>query len=373
MSPTRRDFIRTSIIAGGAATLSINSCSRATLQQRHIRQLHILILGGTSFIGPHQVSRALERGHTITLFNRGRTNTHLFPEVEKLIGDRQDDLSALEGRTWDAVIDNSATNPSWVRRSARLLKDSVGTYLFTSTRSVTSDFSRLGMTALDAPVYSVDSWTEEDEAQMGYGLKKSMAEKEARQVFGNQALIIRPGLIVGPGDTTDRFTYWPVRLDRGGEVLAPGDPEGPVMFIDARDLGEWYIHLLEHEVTGTFMALGPEEPLTFSGLLEGIGKGVEAEATFTWVDTDFLLEQGVRPYSHMPLWQPARGRNVGFNRFNLSRILATGIKYRPLPVTAKDTLEYHKSRPEEHRSRLRAGITAEREAELLKAWHARGG
>ncbi len=373
MSPTRRDFIRTSIIAGGAATLGINSCSRATLQQRHIRQLHILILGGTSFIGPHQVRYALERGHTITLFNRGRTNPHLFPEVEKLIGDRQDDLSALEGRTWDAVIDNSATNPSWVRRSARLLKGAVGTYLFTSTRSVTSDFSRLGMTALDAPVYSVDSWTEEDEAQMGYGLKKSMAEKEVRQVFGNQALIIRPGLIVGPGDTTDRFTYWPVRLDRGGEVLAPGDPEGPVMFIDARDLGEWYIHLLEQEVTGTFMALGPEEPLTFSGLLEGIGKGVEAEATFTWVDTDFLLERGVRPYSHMPLWMPAQGDNVGFNRFDLSRILEAGIEYRPLPVTAKDTLEWHKKRPEERRSRLRAGITAEREAELLNAWHARGG
>jgi len=368
MAPSRRDFLWASAMAGGAVSLGLNSCSSS-----NPRSLNILVLGGTSFVGPHQVQYALDQGHTVTLFNRGRTNTHLFPELEKLIGDRINDLSALEGRSWDVVIDNSAINPSWVRRSAQLLKDSAGTYLFTSTRSTTSDFTRVGMTALVAPVYSTESWTEEDEARMSYGLKKSLAEMEARNAFGDRTLVVRPGLIVGPGDTTDRFTYWPARLDRGGEVLAPGDPDNPVMFIDVRDLGEWYIHLLEEGVTGTYMGLGPDYPLTFRGLLEGIRAGINTNATFTWLDTEFLQENRVRAYSHMPLWMPAEGSSTGFNRFDLSRIQERGIKYRSLPITARDTLEYHKSRPEERQGQLRAGITAEREAELLTAWHARSG
>lgn len=364
MSPTRRDFLITSAVAGSAMSLGLNACSPTP------RRLKILVLGGTSFVGPHQVRPALARGHEVTLFNRGRTNTDLFPEVEKLVGDRIDDLEALKGRTWDVVIDNSATRPSWVRRSAQLLKDSVGIYLFTSTRSVFSDLSEIPMD-VDGPVYSVDSWTEEDEGSMHYGLQKATAEKEAIAAFGERALIIRPGLIVGPGDTTDRFTYWPVRVHRGGEVLAPGEPDNPVMFIDVRDMGEWYIHLLEQEYTGTFMALGPDTPLTFHGLLEGVREGVESDATFTWMDTEFLQQQGVRAYSHMPLWMPAVGRNLGFNRFDLTRSWEAGLKYRPLPVTAKDTLDYHFTRPEERQARLRAGITAEREAELFTLWYSR--
>lgn len=362
MSPTRRDFLQTSAVTTAALSLGISGCSGTP------DPLRILFLGGTSFIGPPAVRYALERGHTVTLFNRGKTNPHLFPEVEKLIGDRNGDLGALRGREWDAVIDNSATNPTWVRDSAQLLKDSAGVYLFTSTRSVYSDFSKIGMD-VDGPVHSVEAWSDEDEAGMHYGLKKAMAEKEARKAFPEKVLIIRPGLIVGPEDSSDRFTYWPVRLDRGGEVLAPGDPDGSVMFIDARDLGEWYVRLLEQGNLGIYNALGPAEQLTFSGLLEGIQEGVGSDATFTWIETDFLLEQGVRPYLHMPLWQPARGRNVGFNRFDLSRTLATGIRYRPLTVTARDTLEWHKTRPVERQVRLRAGITAERESELLQAWH----
>jgi len=345
-------------------SLGLHACSTGP------RKLKILVLGGTSFVGPHQVRPALARGHEVTLFNRGRTNTHLFPEVEKLVGDRVDDLSALEGREWDVVIDNSAILPSWVRRSAQFLKDSVGIYLFTSTRSVFSDLSQIPMD-VDGPVYSVDSWTEADEGSMGYGRQKATAEKEAIAAFGDRALIIRPGLIVGPGDTTDRFTYWPVRVHRGGEVLAPGDPDNPVMFIDVRDMGEWYIHLLENSYTGTFMALGPDYPLTFKTFLEGVREGVESDATFTWMDTEFLQEQGVRAYSHMPLWMPAVGRNAGFNRFDLTRTWEAGLTYRPLSVTAKDTLDYHFTRPEERQARLRSGITAEREAELFSLWYSR--
>ncbi len=329
MSPTRRDFIINTAVAGSAMSLGLHACSAGP------RKLKILVLGGTSFVGPHQVRPALERGHEVTLFNRGRTNTHLFPEVEKLVGDRVDDLSALEGREWDVVIDNSAILPSWVRRSARLLKDSVGIYLFTSTRSVYSDLSRIPMD-IDGPVYPVESWTEETEGSMGYGPQKAAAEREAIAAFGDRALIIRPGLI-----------------------------------IDVRDMGEWYIHLLENGYTGTFMALGPDYPLTFKTFLEGIREGVESDATFTWMDTEFLQQQRVRAYSHMPLWMPAVGRNAGFNRFDLTRTWEAGLTYRPLAVTAKDTLDYHFTRPEERQARLRSGITAEREAELFSLWYSR--
>ncbi len=367
MSPTRRDFLHTSSLAAASLALGAAGCSSPP------RPLRLLILGGTSFIGPPQVEYALARGHEVTLFNRGRTNADLFPGVEKLIGDRRDDLSALQDRTWDAVIDNSATSPDWVRRSARLLADSVGVYLFTSTRSVISDLSRIGMTALDAPVYAFEGeWTGEDIPRMPYGLQKATCEKEVGRFFPDDHLIIRPGLIVGPRDDTDRFTYWPVRLHRGGEVLAPGEPANPVMFIDARDLSEWYIRLLEQEVRGTYMGLGPAEPLDFRGLLEGVQEGIGSEAAFTWVDTDFLLERRVAPYTDMPLWLPARGSSVGFNRFDLSREFATGITYRPLTVTARETLDWHLTRPEERRSNLRMGLKAEREAELLAEWHRRG-
>jgi len=365
MSTTRRDFLINTAVAGSAMSLGLHACAAGS------RKLKILVLGGTSFVGPHQVRPALARGHEVTLFNRGRTNTHLFPEVEKLIGDRVDNLSALEGREWDVVIDNSAIRPSWVRRSAQLLKDSVGIYLFTSTRSVFSDLSAIPMD-VDGTVYAVDpSWTEEDEESMSYGERKITAEKEAIAAFGERALIIRPGLIVGPGDTTDRFTYWPVRVHRGGEVLAPGDPDNPVMFIDVRDMGDWYIHLLENSYTGTFMALGPDYPLTFRTFLEGVREGVASTATFTWMDREWLMQQGVRPYSHMPLWMPAVGRNRGFNRFDLTPTWEAGLTYRPLSMTAKDTLDYHFTRPEERQARLRAGITAEREAELFSLWYSR--
>lgn len=334
--------------------------------------LRILILGGTGFIGPHMVRYALSRGHVVTLFNRGRTNTHLFPSVEKLRGDRNGDLASLEGRTWDAVIDNSATNPKWVRDSAQLLKDAVAVYLFTSTRSVYADFSRIGMD-VEGPVHEVDPSVIDQGIRVPYGPSKVLCEMETRKAFGERSLIVRPGLIVGPGDQTDRFTYWPARIDRGGEVLAPGHPTDPTMFIDVRDLAEWYIHLLEGHVVGTFNALGPEAPLSFAELLYGIRAVTSAAVAFTWVDADFLDAHEVRPYSDLPCWMPPRGNRVGFQRFDLTRSLEHGLTYRPLAVTARDTLEYHLSRPPERRSELRAGLTPAREREVLTAWHGRAG
>jgi 2'-hydroxyisoflavone reductase len=333
------------------------------------KPLRVLVLGGTGFLGPHVVRAAVAGGHTVTIFNRGRTNTHLFPNIENLIGDRDGDLESLKGRAWDAVIDNSATNPKWVRDSAQLLKDSVGTYLFTSTRSVYADFGTVGMD-VDGPTYEVDrTWIDEGR-DLSYGEAKTLCEIEAKAAMRDRTLIVRPGLIVGPGDNTDRFTYWPARIDRGGEVLAPGEPDNPVMFIDVRDLAEWYVHLLEQQATGVFNALGPEAPLSYAELLYGIRSITATPVSFTWVDTDFLLEREVRPYSHMPLWMPARDNRVGFNRFDLTRSLEAGLTYRPLAVTARDTLDYHTSRPIERQQHMRAGISAKRERELLDAWHA---
>jgi len=368
MPTSRRDFLRYAA-AGAAVGFGMPTDLGLARSTPAPPARKILVLGGTGFIGPHLVQNLLDRGHTPTLFNRGRTNTHLFPDVEKLVGDRNGDLEALKGRTWDAVVDDSASNPKWVRDSAQLLKDAVGIYLFTSTRSVYSDFSTIGMD-VEGPVFEVDrAWVDEGRA-LAYGPAKALCEVEANAAMPGRTLIVRPGLIVGPGDTTDRFTYWPVRIDRGGEVLAPGDPENRVMFIDVRDLAEWYVRLLERGATGVLNALGPEAPLTYAEFLYGIRAITASPVTFTWVDTDFLLEHEVRPYTDLPLWMPARGNRVGFNRFDITRSLEMGIAYRPLAVTAYDTLEYHKSRPAEQRERLRAGLAPDRERDLLAAWHA---
>ena len=369
MGTSRREFLQFAA-AGTAVGLGVSTDSLFGSTPQQGQSLRILVLGGTGFIGPHMVRYAIARGHTVTIFNRGQTNTHLFPDVEKLVGDRNDDLESLKGRTWDAVIDNSASNPRWVRLSAAVLKDAVDTYLFTSTRSVYSDLSQVGLTEETGPLHDVDRALVDGDERIPYGPAKVLCEMEANDALPGRTLIVRPGLIVGPGDTTDRFTYWPARIDRGGEVLAPGDPNNFAMFIDVRDLAEWYVHLLEQGALGVLNALGPESPLSFAELLYGIRAVTSSPVSFTWVDTDFLLEQEVRPYSHMPLWMPARGDRAGFQRFDLSKPLAMGVKYRPLAVTAKDTLDYHKSRPAERQAELRAGISAEREAELLAAWHA---
>jgi 2'-hydroxyisoflavone reductase len=354
MTTTRRQFVRLAAFAGGATALGrLASAATVPPSAPGSGPLRILILGGTGFIGPYQVQYALDRGHTVTLFNRGRTNPGLFPTVEKLVGDRTGDLSALENRTWDVVIDNSATDPEWVERSAALLRNRVDRYVFVSTRSVYYDTSRIPMT--------VD------------GLAKALAEEAARRHFPGRALVVRPSLIVGPGDLTDRFTYWPVRIERGGEVLAPGDGTDPVQIIDARDLAEWMVRLVEQGTTGTYNGLGPRTPRSFAELLHGIKAVTTSEAAFTWVDADFLSRHDVRGYREMPVWMPARDGREGFGRFDISREVALGLTFRPLAVTALDTLEYYRAQPPERQERLRAGISPEREMEVLALWHAEQG
>lgn len=334
----------------------------------------LLVLGGTGFIGPHMVRAALAAGFEVTIFNRGRSNTHLFPNVENLIGDRNDNLESLRGREWDVVIDNSATRPTWVRLSTDMLRDSVGKYFFTSTRSVIKQWRDIGLTAKTAELLEADPSAVDTGTDLGYGRNKVLCEREVRLKFGDdRTLIVRPGLIVGPGDRTDRFTYWPVRVDQGGEVLAPGEPRYPAMFIDVRDLADWYIRLIQNNVNGIYMGLGPLGAMTFAELLYGCRAVTSTPVHFTWVDTDFLLGRGMRPYSSFPVWMPPRGDRVGFQQFDVSEEVRLGLTYRPFAVTAYDTLEYHKSRPLEEQAPMRSGISRETESELLQAWHATHG
>lgn len=315
---------------------------------------------------------ALSRGHSVTLFNRGRSNPGMFPDVETLIGDRNGQLDALRGHTWDVVIDNSRSNPDWVRLAAEFLRDSVDRYFYVSSRSAYSDLSSVPMTS-DAPTFTYETaGVEPGSENLPYGLAKALSEREAQRIFVGRANIVRPGLIIGPQDETDRFTYWPVRIHRGGEVLAPGDGSDTVQIIDVRDLTEWMIRMAETGHTGEYNGIGPATPRPMTELLYGIRAVTTAETTFTWVDTDFLIERGMRPYREMPVWRPPVPGFEGFARFDLTPEVEAGLTFRPLAETARDTLEYHFSRPPERQANLRAGATPEQEAEVLAAWHRSG-
>jgi 2'-hydroxyisoflavone reductase len=378
---TRRTFVSSSIAAGallatgGVAAMAQESAQKAaavvpapsTAPFTPVKPLRILILGGTGFIGPHQVRYAVSRGHKVTVFNRGRANDRLPAGVEQLEGDRNGKLDALKNRTWDAVIDNPSTLPRWVRDAAQLLKDSAGQYLFISTISVYADDSKLNQDE-DAPLQVLKDPTTEDPGNGAYGGLKALAEQEAKKAFGAHTTIVRPGLIVGPGDMTDRFTYWPVRIARGGEVLAPGNPTDPVQFIDARDLAEWTIRLLEQRVFGTFNATGPSSPLTIAEMLYGIRAVTTADVHFTWVPAEFLEAQKVGPWMDMPVWVPSSGETAGFATRSIRRALDKGLTFRPLADTARDTLTWQATRPSAEKEKPHAGITAEREAAVLAAW-----
>ena len=313
--------------------------------------MRILVLGGTKFLGRTVTEAALARGHELTLFNRGKTNAELFPEVEQLHGDRKSDLGVLDGRSWDAVIDTSGYVPADVRASAEQLRDA-GRYVFVSSVSVYADFSagptestptaELGDLPVDelAPDYS------------NYGPLKALAEAEVERVFGERALIVRPGLIVGPHDPTGRFTYWARRLARGGEVLAPGEPDRRAQVVDVRDLAEWIVSGVEQGLSGTYNATN--EGVPWGELLDG--------ADVTWVSDEFLQEHGVGPWMELPLWLPDP-EWAGMHETDVSRAVAAGLRFRPLAETVAGAADAS--------AEDGVGLTPEREAELLAAWHSR--
>lgn len=328
--------------------------------------MHILILGGTRFVGRHIVEAARGRGHEITLFNRGQSNPDLFPDVTTLRGDRDGELQALRGKRWDAVIDTSGYVPRVVRDSAELLVDAVDRYLFISSISVYAD--PLPMEANEsAPLATVEDETVEEITGETYGALKALCEKVVQEVFGPRALIIRPGLIVGPHDPTDRFTYWPVRVARGGEVLAPGTAAKPVKFIDARDLAQWTVTMLEEEQSGIYHATGPAERLPMGELLAACRAYSHSGATFEWVDEEFLLAQDVQPFVDLPLWVPGE-EGVAYGTIDVSRAVAGGLTFRSLEETVADTMAWAETLPDDHQ--WRAGLSPERERTLLQTWYA---
>lgn len=357
---TRRDFLKSGAFAAGALAVGTRVAALGVP-----KPLDILILGGTGFIGPYQVRYAVARGHRVTIFTRGRREADLPREVTHLRGDRNGHLDALRGGRWDAVIDNSATDPAWVRQSAELLEESTGRYMYVSSTGVFLPYRTMNIDESVQPRLADDPPAE----RPSYGVQKALSEREAQRAFGERAIIVRPHFIVGPGDTTDRFPYWPVRIARGGDVLAPGRQSDPVQFVDVRDLTEWMIRLLEDGRTGVFNAAGPRSTLTMAEFLYGIRAVTTADVRWTWVeDYDFLAQHKVT--GAVP-WIMLRGDMIGMTTISSQRAVAAGLTYRPLAETARDTLRWWETVREPRRSSPRFVFTPAREAEILAAWAAR--
>jgi 2'-hydroxyisoflavone reductase len=328
--------------------------------------MDILILGGTVFLGRAIVEEALSHGHKVTLFNRGKSNPDLFPGVENLIGDRDNDISALEGRRWDLAIDTCGYVPRIVGQSARLLSNAINHYTFISSVSVYADFSKPDIDE-NSPVGTIEDETVEEITGETYGPLKALCEQEILQNLPNRSLVIRPGLIVGPHDTSDRFTYWVLRVSEGGEVLVPNPADLPVEFIDVRDLAKWTLNMSEKRATGTFNAIGPGQPLGMEQFLDTCKVISEIDASFSWVEGEFLLNNEVAPWTEMPMWIPIdQPEFAGFFAVSGERALEAGLNYRPIVDTIQDTLVWAKSRPEKYE--MKAGISREREMQLLKLW-----
>jgi len=330
--------------------------------------MRLLVLGGTRFLGRAAVEAALARGHEVTLFNRGETNAELFPETEKLRGDRDGGLTALEGREWDAVIDPSGFVPRLIRDSAELLRNSVGHYVFVSSMSVylepyVADFDE------DAAVFEDEPKTEEVLEE--YAQLKAACERVLAEVLPEAHASVRAGLIVGPHDPSGRFTYWPLRVAAGGDVLAPGPPERKVQFVDVRDLGAWMVHVAEERIAGAFNAVRPAEP--FGELLEVCREVSGSDARFVWMDESFLLDREVGQWMELPLW--LAGEEAPFLQADVSRAVAVGLRFRPVDETVADTLAWARETGAPlvaETDRLgAAGMRPEREAELVGAWQSR--
>jgi 2'-hydroxyisoflavone reductase len=375
--PTRRSFLAATTAAAAAGLVRASHLPLPPAPAP--RGKRILVLGGTSFLGPAIVTSALARGHTLTLWNRGRTNPGLFPEVEHLRGQRRrprpgrdgdpaQDLSALADRKWDAVVDTSGYFTGEIEDLGKVLAGNVGQYVFISSLSVYKTLE-VDATPVDeqSPRCECDDRYRQDMGKQYeyYGALKRYCEDAAEAAFAGAATLVRPGYIVGPGDPTDRFTYWPARLLRGGECLAPGDPDNELQFVDVRDLGAWIVTLVEQGTMGALNAVGFDGRISTAEFLH-TGKGtLNHGCTFTWVDDDFLVANGVSAWGEMGCWTP-KAKN---GRASNARALAAGATFRPIAETIRDTADW--VRDGRGDGAWRAGMTAERERELLTKWQAR--
>lgn len=379
MSPTRREFIKTTgVIGAGLALGGLSACAQTDSTPASTSK-RILIFGGTGLIGPNMVEYAVQRGHQVSIFSRGLAEDNLPASVERLIGDRNDDYSALEGRSWDVVIDNNTSRDyRWVQQSTELLRDATDHYLFVSSISA---YALPGFQWSDAETVMWEPAVPEDHPladppegwTMGeplpYGPMKAFCERLIHEVFPGRTTVVRPGLIVGPLDPSNRWTYWPVRFDQGGEILAPGNPEHATQIIDQRDLTEWVVRLAEDGAMGDFNATGPGDRLSMGSMLEQISAVTETEHKMTWVPETFLEAQGVSAWSNLPAWMP--GNPLMF--VDVSKAVAAGLTYRSIGRTAADTVAWDRTRPQEERESGNFGISREREREVLDAWAAAQG
>ncbi len=395
MSTSRRAFIGSAMAAGTIAAVAGHRTFASTGARRvkpvenmkegltvgevagvedATDKLKVLILGGTGFLGPHIVQYAVARGHDVTIFTRGKTNPHLFPDgIEKLTGDRDPNkgtgLTALEGKTWDVVIDTSSYFPRITKASCELLKNSVKHYCLITTISVYKDHATSHADE-SYPLGTIDDPTMEEITGGSYGPLKALCEQAAEEIMPGRVAHVRPGLIVGPRDYSDRFTYWPVRVQRGGEVMAPGNPTDPSQWIDARDLAAFCVKSVEDKMVGPFNAVGPVTPSNIGEIILGCKAVMETDATFTWVPAEFLEAHSIGAWMQMPVWVPAEGDSKGIMTANIDKAIAAGLKTRPVGDTILDTLNWWNGLPEEKRNRpMRAGISADKEATTLAAWH----
>jgi len=370
MKNNRRQFIKAGLLSAAVAATGLPRIAGAGDADKKRRSLDILVLGGTGFIGPHMVREALRRGHSVTLFNRGRTNSGLFPDLETIKGDRDGGLDGLAGRRWNAVVDNSGYVPRHVHDSARLLTDNVDRYVYISSVSVYEDFGIHNVE--DSPLATIADESIEEVTGETYGALKALCEKRAGAVIAADGFtVLRPTYIAGPGDHTDRFSYWPIRTRRGGEMIWPGKPADTIQVVDVRDLANFTIDCIEQEISGTFNMVNPAGEYAMGQLLADSQAITATTVEPIWIGEDFAYEQGLIEGRTLPVWHPTTGEAAAGGSFSGKRARSAGFMGRPERETLRDLMTWWDTLPSERTEKIRAGIEAEREAEVIAAWKKR--
>lgn len=374
MNKNRRRFLQTSLL--GTAVAAAGQMPGALAQETDSKQarknLKILVLGGTGYIGPHMVREALRRRHDVTLFNRGKTARTLFRDLDLLIGDRDNGLDALKDRSWDAVIDNSGYVPRHVTDSARLLSPSVSHYVFVSSISAYASFADANDEG--SPLATMPDESVEEVTGGTYGPMKALCEQSVAAEMGeDRVTILRPTYICGPGDHTDRFSYWPVRTMQGGEMLWPGTPQDKIQIIDVRDFANFVVDAVEQRISGTYNTVTPAGSYSIGELLADSMAVTGVTVDPTWVSAEFIEAQNLAERGALPIWSPPTGEYAGVAYVNGERAAARGLRNRPVKETARDVISWWKTLPEQRTQKVRAGPSAEREAEVLSLWHEQNG